>query len=73
MAYDSHGNLQSITDTLSYQVTVTQNSQGLPTIMQDALTHRTQFGYLQADISTVTMLWGGRRTCLPTGWALWRQ
>lgn len=44
VAYDSLGNVQSVTDPIGRQVGLTVTAQGLPSLIKDALNHQTQIG-----------------------------
>jgi YD repeat-containing protein len=54
LAYDSFGNLNKVTNALSNSWVILNNSAGLPTSITDPLTHASQIGYEQADVSSVT-------------------
>jgi YD repeat-containing protein len=54
IGYDSLGNLVSITDPLGDQTAETNNAQGLPTGIRDALGNQTVLSYQQADLASVT-------------------
>lgn len=64
---DAFGNLASFTDPLGHKTLVTNNSQGLPIGIQDALGHQVSFGYLQADLASVTNAVGSAVTVFTDG------
>ncbi len=51
---DTFGNVNSITDALGYVTSITNNGQGLPTLLTDPLNHTIGIGYQGADLSSVT-------------------
>ena len=67
LGYDSLGNLVSVTDPLGHQTTETNNSQGLPTGLKDALGHQVTFGYVQADLASITNALGSSVTVFTDG------
>jgi RHS repeat-associated protein len=51
---DSHGNTTAVSDALGDTTSIAYGQQGLPISVTDALSHATQFGFVGADLATVT-------------------